>query len=358
MLVRYGKDNRNKTVRLAEIYTKEEHKIDNADIDRDALHITGKLNSFGYEAYIVGGAVRDLLAGKKPNDFDIVTNALPGRIRKIFRNSRIIGRRFKLVHIYYGKLKNIEVSTFRSLDSSDTDNIYGTIDEDVTRRDFSINALYYCPRREQLFDYIGGVKDLRSRRIRSLIPIQESINEDPVRMIRALKYSAALNFRLDMATKRYIRKFAYLLESCSSSRLTEELFKILKSGNTFRIFSNMVDFHMFRYFQPAYWKLLQENKNVRQFFNDLKTLDSYIDNSVGEEIRPRCIALYAKQAIDHFNNVSNDQIHKQYYLKIKEIILPLTPPNADVDDAVKMILQEKGIRHIRQHYHKKKAVSR
>ena len=144
MLIRYGKEQNGRLIKKAAVYTREEHKINFADVDSDAVFITGRLRANGHESYIVGGAVRDLILGKKPKDFDIVTDAIPARIKRIFRNSRIIGKRFRLVHVYFGP-KIFEVSTFRSIKDGHTGNTYGAIEEDVLRRDFSCNALFYDP---------------------------------------------------------------------------------------------------------------------------------------------------------------------------------------------------------------------
>lgn len=358
MLVRYGKNSKNKTIRLAEIYTKEEHEISKKDIDRDALNITRRLHSYGYEAYIVGGAVRDLLVGKNPNDFDLVTNATPGKIRKIFRNSRIIGKRFKLVHVFFGRGKNIEVSTFRSSNSGAWDEQFGTIDEDAKRRDFSINALYYCPHREQVFDYVDGVKDLKDKKLTSLIPLHHTFKEDPVRMIRAIKYSSVLNLNIPSTLRKAIKRNAHLLEDCSKSRLTEEIFKIYKTNNSFIIFKAFVQFNLFKYFQPVYNNILRNKQLRNSFFNDLMNLDVISKSNNKFDNRKKSIYLYCRQGLLNCKNFTIEQIHKQFYLKIKELMHPLTPPNMDVDGAVRMYMQEKGLRHSRMHYGKITAVSK
>ena len=356
MLIRYGKNNKNKTVRVARIYTRHEHNLDKNLIDKDALHIIQRLNYFSYQAYIVGGAVRDLLLGKIPKDFDIVTDAPPGKIRRIFRNSRIIGRRFKLVHIYYGRNKNIEVSTFRSGESGPGENYYGTIDEDARRRDITINALYYCPKSEQLIDYVDGYSDLMTGKISCLTPTDKSFLEDPVRMIRIIKYASDLDFKINSQIKKSIKKNAHLLNDCSKSRLTEEIFKILKSGSARKIFYYLIDFDLFRYIQPRYFSLMQNKKNYNAFILDMEKLDESISLWNESRAKEKAIALYARQALKDYFDYSKDNIHKQFFLKIKDIFYPLTPPNADVDGAVKIIMQEKGLGHSRAHYQKRKAV--
>mgnify|MGYP002511331556 CR=1 FL=1 len=226
MLIRYGKDKNVKTVKKAVIYTKSEHNIPKSRIDIDAIQIIDRLRSFDFVAYIVGGAIRDLIVGNTPKDFDIVTDATPSKIKKIFRNSRIIGRRFRLVHIFFGQ-KIFEVSTFRSLADGTVGNTFGTMDEDVQRRDFTINALYFDPLKEQIIDYVNGVKDIKKGIIRPVIPLKSIFVEDPVRMLRAIKYSATTGFKIPFKLHNKIRKSAHLLSPVSPSRLTEELLKII-----------------------------------------------------------------------------------------------------------------------------------
>ena len=237
VLIRYSTDRNGKLVKKAVIYTKEEHLIELNKIDSDAIYIIKLLKDYGFEAYLVGGAVRDLLIGKTPKDFDIVTDATPSKIKKIFRNSRIIGKRFRLVHIFFGS-KIFEVSTFRSLADGTIGNTFGTMDEDVQRRDFTINALYYDPIKEQIIDYVDGVRDIRRKLIKPVIPLNIIFEEDPVRMLRAIKYSATTGFKIPLKLHNKIRKSAHLLSPISPSRLTEELLKIINSGNSYQIVKN------------------------------------------------------------------------------------------------------------------------
>lgn len=242
MLIRYGTTPEGKLVKKAEVYTAEDHKIDPALVDTDAWRIIRRLRRAGFKAYIVGGAVRDLLTGLKPKDFDIATDALPRRIRRIFPNSRIIGRRFRLVHIYTqrgGKKKLFEVSTFRSGRSGGSGGktgIYGSMEQDVWRRDFTVNALYYCPMRRIIVDYVGGYRDLLEGKICPLIPADTSFCEDPVRMIRGIKYAEMTGFPMAASVSASIKRHRRKLAGCSAARLTEELYKILSSGHAAGIF--------------------------------------------------------------------------------------------------------------------------
>ena len=219
MLFRYSTDKKGRPVKKAIIYTKEEHKIPRERIDANAYWIVEHLKNCGYEAYIVGGAVRDLIIGKTPKDFDIVTSATPSKIKRLFKNSRIIGKRFRLVHVFFGE-KIFEVSTFRSIKEGSVGNDFGTMDEDVLRRDFSLNALYYDPIKEQVVDYVGGVEDIRNKVLKPVIPLDRIFVEDPVRMLRAVKYGATTGCRLPHSLKKKIRSSAQLLSPVSPSRLS------------------------------------------------------------------------------------------------------------------------------------------
>lgn len=340
MLVRYGKTKDGAAVKRAEIYTKEEHSIRRQDIDPDAVSIILRLKAAGHTAYVVGGAVRDLLVGKVPKDFDIATDAHPRKIKRLFRNSRIIGKRFRLVHVYFGS-KIIEVSTFRSLHAMGELNQYGSIHEDVQRRDFSLNALYYCPVEEIVIDYVGGVKDIRNKVIRPIIPLKQIFVEDPVRMVRAVKYSAMLGFSLPFFTRRMIQKQASLLSGCSHSRLTEELFKILGSGASAVTLKALHSLKLLRHFLPSLDFRLQENRNnfYDRFF---RTLDGYDVSEPEIEERAKGLAALLKDHLEDLNRESRDVPlqFKDFYLAAKEFFRPLSPPNREVDQAVMMIFRE------------------
>ncbi len=247
MRIRYTSNLRGKLARKAEVYTQKEHRIPPESVDPDAARVIGRLRRAGHTAYIVGGAIRDLLLGRRPKDFDIATDAHPRRIRRLFANSRIIGRRFRIVHIFFPGPKIFEVTTFRANpvgfpeeDGSDEEapdapetpegNEFGTIEEDAWRRDFTINALYYDPFERTIIDYVGGLKDIRERRIRTLIPVEASFLEDPVRMIRAVRYAGQTGFRLSLKQRYLIRQHRGELRGCSMERITEDVYKILKSG--------------------------------------------------------------------------------------------------------------------------------
>ena len=224
----------------ARVYTRDEHRIDRERFDRDALAVVGRLTRAGHEAYVVGGAIRDLITGRTPKDFDIVTSARPRMVTRLFSRARIIGRRFKLVHVPAGRQGILEVSTFRGPGTgepgtggpgADGDNHYGTMAEDALRRDFTVNGLYYCPRRQQIIDYVGGFRDLTAGRLRTIGDPEQAFVDDPVRMLRAIKYAAFLGVRVPEGYRRLIRRHAGLLAKCPTGRLSEELRKMLASGN-------------------------------------------------------------------------------------------------------------------------------
>lgn len=222
----------------AVILKKPEHGISRRNIDPDALKILFRLHSLRFTAYLTGGAVRDMMLGKVPKDFDIVTNARPGQIRKYFSNVFIIGRRFRLAHIHFRGGKIIEVATFRKnsnlgkrLDTAeagnDPENIFGSPREDAFRRDITINALFYDALTASVIDYVGGLADLRLRRIRVIGEPGERFREDPVRIWRVIRYAARAGFDIEAATAHEISGHCHLLAQCSGARLYEEFNKDL-----------------------------------------------------------------------------------------------------------------------------------
>ncbi|MFZ1569732.1 MAG: polynucleotide adenylyltransferase PcnB [Thiolinea sp.] len=223
------------------------HKIQQEQICERADAIIRKLQKAGYEAYLVGGCVRDLLLGLIPKDFDIATSAHPEQVRKIFSSARLIGRRFRLAHIYYGR-DYIEVATFRAPHDESAqgqvneqgrilhDNVYGSLEEDVWRRDFTINALFYDPVSGDVIDYVDGMQDLVKRRLHLIGDAEQRYREDPVRMLRALRFAAKLDFELDGPTGELIYSMGHLLHGVAPARLFDELLKLLHSGHGWKTF--------------------------------------------------------------------------------------------------------------------------
>jgi len=223
------------------VLERPEHPISRRDIDGNVLKVLYRLINADYAAYLVGGGVRDLMLGRRPKDFDVATSAHPHQIRALFRNSRLIGRRFRLVHVFFGPI-NIEVATFRRRGEDDDvdglliqhDNTFGTPEEDAFRRDFTVNALFYDPRTFRVLDYVGGVRDLSERLIRTIGEPELRMREDPVRMIRAVRLAAKLNFEIEPATARAIERCADDLTKASAPRLVEEIYRTLLLANSAR----------------------------------------------------------------------------------------------------------------------------
>ena len=219
---------------------RDKHGIDRRNVSRHAIKVCEVLRQHGYEGYIVGGAVRDLIVGLEPKDFDVATNATPEQIRPLFRRARIIGRRFQLVHVVFGQ-EIIETSTFRAPASEDQetdehgrilrDNVFGSQEEDAKRRDFTMNALYYDPHNEEVIDYHNGVADLKKRQVRIIGDPVKRYREDPVRMLRAVRFAAKLNGTIDPATRQPISTMAELIENVPASRLFDEMLKLLTCGH-------------------------------------------------------------------------------------------------------------------------------
>jgi poly(A) polymerase len=223
------------------VLERPEHPISRRDIDTNVLKVLYRLINANHVAYLVGGGVRDLMLGRRPKDFDVATSAHPHEIRELFRNSRLIGRRFRLVHVYFGPT-NIEVATFRRRAEDDEvdgllirhDNTFGTPEEDAFRRDFTVNALLYDPRTFRVLDYVGGVGDLDERLIRTIGQPELRMREDPVRMIRAVRLAAKLDFEIEPATARAIEHCADDLIKASAPRLVEETYRTLLLADSAR----------------------------------------------------------------------------------------------------------------------------
>ncbi|MCL7946126.1 polynucleotide adenylyltransferase PcnB [Marinobacter sp. ATCH36] len=227
---------------------REQHNVSRSVISEPAKKVLSRLNNAGYEAYLVGGGVRDILLGGKPKDFDIATSATPEEVHELFRNSRLIGRRFRIVHVLFGR-EVIEVTTFRGNaaeadeDNDDDDdrrtsehglllrdNVYGNLEEDALRRDFTVNALYYCIRDFTVVDFANGIEDLENRQMRLIGDPETRYREDPVRMLRAVRFAAKLGFNIEPETEAPIRELAPLLTHIPPARLFEEVLKLFSAG--------------------------------------------------------------------------------------------------------------------------------
>lgn len=217
----------------------KEHGIDPRLVSSNAIRVTQSLQEAGYKAFLVGGAVRDLLLGIKPKDFDVATNATPEQVKRLFRRAFIIGRRFQIVHVMFGQ-DLIEVTTFRGATADDVpkdahgrvlrDNTFGDQHEDAVRRDFTINAMYYNPADQTVLDYHGGIPDIRSRTLRVIGVPEVRFREDPVRLLRVVRFAAKLGFTIDPATREPIKVMAPLINNVPAARVFDEMLKLLFSG--------------------------------------------------------------------------------------------------------------------------------
>ena len=350
MLYRYGTDNNGKLIKKAVVYTKSEHFISNKKIDPDALQIVNRLRDAGYTAYVVGGAVRDLIVGNVPKDFDIVTDATPSKIKRIFRNSRIIGRRFRLVHVVFGS-KIFEVSTFRSNAEGSIGNDFGTIEQDVMRRDFTMNALYYDPIQEQIIDYVGGVRDIKKHILRPVISIDTIFVEDPVRMLRAIKYSATTDAKMTFNLRHKIKQSASLLSQVSPSRITEELLKIINNIHASEIIEEAIDTDIFMYIQPQVSAMLYERKNVEQsFMENLRKLDQLNKTDPQARLGKKLyyiiydfITTLTDWKKETQGKYSVSELYAKTLTECRNFVLPMNPQRRELEYAVKAVLKNMGV---------------
>ncbi|MBM4286552.1 MAG: poly(A) polymerase [Deltaproteobacteria bacterium] len=261
-----------------------DHPISRANIDVEVLKVLYRLHHRGYKAYLVGGSVRDLWLGKKPKDFDIATDAQPQDIRRLFRNSRIIGKRFRLVQVFFKGGKIVEVSTFRSRSEFDSDgevlapnNTFGSPAEDAWRRDLTINGLFYDIADFSLIDYVGGLADLENRVIRVIGPPEVRFRRDPVRMLRVLRHAARTDFRIDAASWQGVKSHRQLIRLCSPARVRDELLKDFKSGFCGDFMLLMVDSGLLPAILPHFEEFLQDATAVEAVKNRLREIYKIVD---------------------------------------------------------------------------------
>lgn len=263
------------------LYTLDQHRLGVERFDPDALWIIQKLRKAGFSAFIVGGGVRDHLMGLVPKDIDIATSARPGQVRKHLHNSMLIGRRFRLAHVRFGT-KIIEVATFRSGETDGDfllrDNQWGTAEEDVLRRDFTINGLFYDPFEQNILDYIGGVEDLDARILKTIGDPELRFREDPVRMIRLLKFNARFALNIDKGTYEALRACRTCLRQSSPARVLEELMRMLESGASRPFFDQMLKTELLGAVLPHLQKKL-EGACGEQVLALLASVDRYLSLS-------------------------------------------------------------------------------
>jgi len=295
------------------VVSRQKHGISRQQIDKAALDVLYGLKRGGYDSYLVGGCVRDLLLGIEPKDFDVVTSAEPDQIKTVFKQRcRLIGRRFRLAHVRFGRMM-IEVATFRGQGDGDgrkdrfgrngklsgparqvddsgrllRDNVYGTMEEDVWRRDFTVNALYYDIRNFSITDYVNGLEDIKKGQLRLIGDPETRYREDPVRMIRAIRFAAKLGFKIEKKTEKPIVKLAPLMQDVSNARLFEEVLKLFHSGVAVEVFEKLRHYDLFEHLFPLTEQVLSEEKDGfprMLVIEALKSTDSRIQE--GKSVNP------------------------------------------------------------------------
>lgn len=256
------------------VIPRAKHSISKADVSANALKVLNRLISNGFQAYLVGGSVRDLLLHKSPKDFDVATNATPNEVRNLFKNGRIIGRRFKLVHILFQR-EIIEVATFRGNDNVDSsqqtnergmiirDNVYGSLDDDAWRRDFTINSLYYNIDDSSIIDFTGGVQDVHQKIVKIIGDPVIRYTEDPVRMLRAIRFCAKLHFTLSPETEDALPKTNHLITHVSNSRLFDEMTKLYQCGEAETVQNMLIKYGIFDHLFPLTFSLFDSNYPIK-----------------------------------------------------------------------------------------------
>ncbi len=268
------------------------HGIARERISPCALKVTETLQKRDFTAFVVGGAVRDLIVGWQPKDFDVATSATPEEVRELFRRSRIIGRRFKIVHVMCGR-EMVEVSTYRGSVPADEDsdqrtsdehgrilrdNVFGTQEQDAVRRDFTINALFYDPATQEIWDYHGGYDDLKKRRLRMIGNPEQRYREDPIRMLRAVRFAASRGMEIDQATREPVKSLAPLLANVPPSRLFDEMLKLLLSGHAYECVMALRKEGLHHGLLPMLDVILEQPMGERFVMMALKNTDTRIKN--------------------------------------------------------------------------------
>lgn len=328
------------------VITRQEHNVSRKQISDNALKVLYRLNGAGFDAFLVGGGVRDILLKEQPKDFDIATNATPEQIKGLFRNCRLIGRRFRLAHIMFGR-DIIEVATFRghhqetvknvSAQSDEgmllRDNVYGSIDEDAERRDFTVNAMYYNISDFSIHDYAGGIEDLEDKIIRLIGDPETRYREDPVRMLRAIRFAAKLDFDIEEDTAEPIEGLAHLLQDIPAARMFEESLKLLQSGYGLETYHLLREYDLFQQIFPLVAKEFTEDySSETEAMLDL-VLDS-TDQRINDGKRINPAFMFAALLWYPLNRVANELMEEKgfnYYDAIMEA------SNQILDEQVKTI---------------------
>lgn len=269
------------------VYKRADHSISRKNIDPDALKVLYRLSSLGYTAYLVGGGVRDLLMGREPKDFDVGTSAKPNEVKRAFRNCFLIGRRFRLAHVRFGE-KVIETATFRqnsqtvgeiiehAAEGPFEDNTFGTPETDAYRRDFTVNGLFYNIKDFSVIDYVGGMEDLKKKVIRSIGDPSIRFREDPVRMMRAIKFSSRLGFTIEKKTYAAMKEFHSAILTAATPRVCEEIFRLFPYGKSAEAFRLMYETGLLGDLIPPLAKFIDSDGGKKSLtFTYLQSLDKY-----------------------------------------------------------------------------------
>ena len=283
------------------IISSGQHPLSPKQISNGARKVVEQLSSDGYEAYLVGGCVRDLMLGLKPKDFDVATDATPEQINQLFRRSRIVGRRFQIVHVRMGS-EIIEVTTFRAHHTDEKknhndsrqsakgmllrDNIFGSINEDASRRDFTMNALYYHPQDNSVYDYANGLADIEQRLIHIIGNPSERYREDPVRMLRAIRFAAKLGFQIEADTATAVSKSHKLLADIPPARLFDEVLKLLMHGQALATFNLLREYQLFGILFPATEEALTNDSGYYQAFVEKALINTDKRIRSGKRVTP------------------------------------------------------------------------
>ena len=324
------------------IIPRAKHAVTRKEISDNALKVLYRLNSAGYQAYLVGGCVRDIMMGQHPKDFDVVTDATPEQIKEQFRNCRLIGRRFRLAHIVFGR-EIIEVATFRGHHGADSDdkqqslgkqneegqltrdNVFGTIDEDAQRRDFTFNAMYYSVADFSVTDFANGRSAIKNKIVELIGDPETRYREDPVRMLRAVRFAAKLDMQISDRTAEPIHELAGLLSNIPAARLFEEYLKLFLSGKALRTFELLQQYGLFKPLFPALDKILKDpDSRESQFIQRVLTnTDNRINND--QRVTPAfLLAVFLWYPLEeHYQKLMNEsglQPHDAFNVAMSEIL--------------------------------------
>lgn len=351
------------------ILLRDEHCISRKNIDQDALKVMRRIVAHGYWAFLVGGAVRDLLLEKEPKDYDVSTSAPPEEVRSLFRNSRIIGRRFRINHVYFRGNKIIEVSTFRDSAEAESakqnkmitsDNVYGDPETDAVRRDLTINGLFYDLSTFSVIDYVGGIEDLDNEIVRIIGEPEIRIQEDPVRMIRAIRHAARRDFTIEEGTYQAICKSKALIKLCSSARVFEEFMRELRGAHSRASFRLLDQTGLLPYLMPVLSASIDEdNEGVwERLENVLSAIDLIAEGGVELSSSVLLLAVLIGNLPAHYYAVAGEDTEETTLLDYWRVSPVLCSVDSSSDSELKLPRREKDADRFRRRGARKGKVSK